>query len=72
MGHAYEKANLIWVSPNHETAESVRDTLAHEFIHFRFPYLSHGLTFEAYKENLLKGEDLGEYKKRNAKTPEGV
>ncbi len=44
-GVAYAKANLIWLNPNMDT-EQARSTLEHEFIHLRFPYLSHGVSLE--------------------------
>lgn len=72
LGVAYHKANMIWVNPNHETIDGARHTLAHEFIHFRFPYLSHGSKFEEYTQRLLKGEQFDEYrprKKENAPLP---
>jgi|GEM_PF-4970833 hypothetical protein len=69
-GTSYHKANMIWISPNHETIEEARHTLAHEFIHFRFPYLSHGVKFEAYIGSLLKGESLGAYRPRKKPSPQ--
>ena len=68
LGVAYHKANMIWINPNHETTDGVRHTLAHEFVHFRFPYLSHGDKFEGFTQQLLKGESLGVYKPRKVKT----
>lgn len=54
-GVAYTKANLIWMNPNMDT-EQARSTLAHEFIHFRFPYLAHGKKFDELIGRLQSGE----------------
>lgn len=66
LGVAYPKANMIWVNPNHETIEEARHTLAHEFIHFRFPYLSHGAKFEEHTKALLAGHQFDKYRPRKA------
>lgn len=65
MGMAFRHKNWIWLSPNQDMNE-VRDTLAHEFIHFRFPYLYHGSKFTDYVKRLLKGEQFKPYKPRKA------
>lgn len=64
LGVAYLKANMIWLTPNFETVDAARHTLAHEFIHFRFPYLSHGAKFDALTKQLLNGESMGVYRPR--------
>ncbi len=61
MGMAFRAKNWIWINPNHGV-EEVRDTLAHEFIHFRFPYLYHGSQFKKQVRRLLDGNDLGTYR----------
>lgn len=63
-GIAFIKANLIWVSPNHEHVEPARNTLAHEFVHFRYPYLYHTKQFYEKVDLLLKGQSLGKYRSR--------
>ena len=63
-GVAYRKANLIWLNPNMDT-EQAKDTLAHEFIHLRFPYLSHGEKFDEQIKRLRNGEQFKPYKKKD-------
>lgn len=64
-GVCYVKANLIWLNPNMDT-EQAKSTLAHEFIHMRFPYLSHGRRFEEMITRLRSGE---QFKPRKKKAP---
>ena len=68
-GVAYTKANLIWLNPNMDT-EQAKSTLAHEFIHFRFPYLSHGRKFEEMIQRLQKGEHFKPLRKRKKPSPQ--
>ncbi len=70
-GVAYAKANLIWLNPNMDT-EQARSTLAHEFIHLRFPYLSHGVSFEKQIRRLQDGNQFKPYKKQKAPSPENA
>lgn len=62
-GVAYRKANLIWLNPNMDT-EQAKSTLAHEFIHFRYPYLAHGRKFEEMIKRLQKGEQFKPLRKK--------
>lgn len=68
-GVAYRKANLIWLNPNMDT-EQAKHTLAHEFIHLRYPYLSHGHQFEAMIKRLQSGEKFKPYRSKKATPPE--
>lgn len=63
FGASYHKANLIWLNPNQDT-EQAKDTLAHEFIHLRFPYLSHGRKFTEMITRLRKGEQFKPLRKK--------
>lgn len=66
-GLAYNKANIIWLNPNLDI-EECRKTLAHEFIHFRFPYLAHTKQFRLYVEKLLAGEQFKPYRPRTTRS----
>ena len=68
-GFAWSDKNVIYISPRID-AEQARKTLTHEFIHLRFPYLSHGKNFEEKMGRLLKGEQFKPRKQRA--TPERV
>ena len=50
--------------------EQAKDTLAHEFIHLRFPYLSHGRKFEECQKRLESGEQFKPLKRKKATPPE--
>lgn len=64
MGTAYKKENLIWLNPNHDSADGIRDTLAHEFCHFRFPSEGHTQYFYQKVKELLAGRQFKPLRKR--------
>jgi len=70
-GVAYKKANLIWLNPNMDT-EQAKDTLAHEFVHLRFPYLSHGRKFTEMIKRLRSGEKFKPHREKKIATPPEV
>jgi len=64
-GVSYLGHNLIFINvrkiPDEKTLE---DTIVHELIHERFPYLSHGKRFNKLVRQALKGRTFPPYKKR--------
>ncbi len=64
-GVSYMKHNLIFVNvrkmPDEKTLEN---TIVHELIHMRFPYLSHGKRFNKLARQSLVGKTFAPYKKR--------
>jgi len=64
-GVSYLENNLIFLNirktPDEKTLEN---TLVHELIHLRFPYLSHGKRFNKLIRKTLKGKTFSPYKKR--------
>ena len=65
-GVSYMPENLIFINvrkiPNEKLLEN---TIVHELIHVRFPYLSHGKRFNKLLRQGLKGKTFPPYKKRN-------
>lgn len=65
-GVSYMEHNLIFVNvrktPDEKTLEN---TIVHELIHLRFPYLSHGKKFNKLVRQGLRGRTFAPYKKRN-------
>jgi predicted SprT family Zn-dependent metalloprotease len=72
MGTAYIKENVIWLNPRHNTADDVRNSLAHEFCHIRFPYLAHGRRFTELLNRLLKGEQFKPHRKQKEAATEAT
>jgi len=64
-GVSYMQHNLIFVNirkmPDEKTLEN---TIVHELIHMRFPYLSHGKRFNKLVRQGLAGKMFAPYKKR--------
>ena len=67
-GVSYLQHNLIFINvrkiPDEKTLEN---TLVHELIHLRFPYLAHGKRFNKLVRQGLKGRTFLPYKKRTPK-----
>jgi predicted SprT family Zn-dependent metalloprotease len=66
-GVSYMQHNLIFINVKkipHEKA--LDDTIAHELVHQRFPYLSHGKRFNKLVRQVLKGKTFPPYKKRKS------
>jgi len=68
-GVSYMEKNTIFINvkkiPDEKTLEN---TIVHELIHQRFPYLSHGKRFNKLVRQGLRGKTFDPYKKR--KSPE--
>lgn len=65
LGVSYLQHNLVFVNikkiPDEKTLEN---TIVHELIHFRFPYLSHGKRFNKLVRQGLAGKIFKPYQKR--------
>lgn len=64
-GVSYLQHNLIFINvrkiPDEKTLEN---TIVHELIHMRFPYLSHGKRFNKLVRQGLRGKTFLPYRKR--------
>jgi len=65
-GVSYLQHNLVFINvrkiPDEKTLEN---TLVHELIHLRFPYLSHGKRFNKLVRQGLRGKTFLPYQKRS-------
>jgi hypothetical protein len=65
-GVAYLQHNLVFLNvrkiPDEKTLEN---TIVHELIHMRFPYLAHGKRFNKLVRQGLRGKLFPPYRKRN-------
>lgn len=65
-GVSYLQHNLVFLNvrkiPDEKTLEN---TIVHELIHMRFPYLAHGKRFNNLVRQGLKGKSFPPYRKRN-------
>jgi Zn-dependent peptidase ImmA (M78 family) len=64
-GVSYLQENLIFINVRKIPDEkSLENTIVHELIHMRFPYLSHGKRFNKLIRQGLRGKSFPPYKKR--------
>lgn len=64
-GVSYMRHNLIFINVKKiPDTKSLDDTIAHELVHLRFPYLGHGRRFNKLVSQLIKGRKFAPYKKR--------
>ncbi len=64
-GVAYIPENLVFINVKKILdVKLLENTLVHELIHFRFPYLSHGRRFKKLIRQGLSGKNFPPYKKR--------
>ncbi|SRR5579885_379170 len=65
LGVSYLQHNLVFINikkiPDDKTLEN---TIVHELIHLRFPYLSHGKRFNRLVRQGLAGKNFKPYRKR--------
>ena len=65
LGVSYLQHNLVFINmrriPDEKTLEN---TMVHELIHMRFPYLSHGKRFNKLVRKGLAGKTFAPYQKR--------
>jgi len=65
-GVSYMLENLIFINVRKISDEKLlENTIVHELIHMRFPYLSHGRRFNKLVRHGLKGKTFPPYRKRN-------
>ncbi len=65
LGLSYNKQSLIFINIRKISNEKdLENTIVHELIHQRFPYLSHGKRFNKLVRRGLKGKEFLPYQKR--------
>ena len=65
LGLSYNKQSLIFINVRKISNEKdLENTIVHELIHQRFPYLSHGKRFNKLVRQGLKGKEFLPYQKR--------
>jgi len=65
LGLSYNKQSLIFINVRKVSDEKdLENTIVHELIHQRFPYLSHGKRFNKLVRQGLKGKKFLPYQKR--------
>jgi hypothetical protein len=66
-GVSYLQHNLIFINVKKIPDEkSLDDTIAHELVHLRFPYLSHGRRFNKLVRQVIRGKTFSPYRKRGS------
>ncbi len=69
-GVSYLQHNLVFINvrkiPDEKTLEN---TIVHELVHMRFPYLAHGRRFNRLVRQGLGGKTFAPYKKRGPSVP---
>ena len=64
-GVSYLQHNLVFINVRKIPDEKIlENTLVHELIHMRFPYLAHGKRFNKLVRQGLRGKTFMPYKKR--------
>lgn len=64
-GVSYLQENLVFINVRKISDEkNLENTIVHELIHMRFPYLSHGKRFNKLVRQGLRGKTFPPYKKR--------
>jgi Zn-dependent peptidase ImmA (M78 family) len=64
-GVSYMLHNLVFINVKKIPDERALDnTIAHELVHLRFPYLAHGRRFNKYVRQVLRGRTFPPYQKR--------
>ena len=67
LGLSYNKQSLIFLNIRKISDEKdLENTIVHELIHQRFPYLSHGKRFNKLVRQGLRGKTFDPYKKRTS------
>jgi len=65
LGLSYNKQNLIFINVRKiSNDKDLENTIVHELIHQRFPYLSHGKRFNKLVRQGLQGKKFLPYQKR--------
>ena len=70
-GVAYMQENLIFLNVRKiDDQKSLDNTIVHELIHMRFPYLSHGRRFNKLVRQGLRGKTFLPYRKKKISSSE--
>ncbi len=65
LGLSYNNQSLIFINVRKISDEkTLENTIVHELIHQRFPYLSHGKRFNKLVRQGLRGKRFSAYQKR--------
>jgi hypothetical protein len=65
LGVSYLQHNLVFMNMRKiHDEKTLENTIVHELIHMRFPYLSHGRRFNKLVKQGLTGKTFRPYKKR--------
>ena len=65
FGVSYLESNMVFINVRKIPDErTLVDTIAHEMVHVRFPYLSHGRRFDRLVSELVAGRRFAPYKRR--------
>jgi len=65
-GVSYLQHNLVFINVRKIPDEKIlENTIVHELIHMRFPYLAHGKRFNKLVRQGLRGKPFMPYRKRN-------
>lgn len=65
-GVSYLQHNTVFINVKKIPDEkALDDTIAHELVHLRFKYLSHGKRFNKLVRQVIRGKTFGPYKKRS-------
>ena len=65
LGLSYNKQSLIFINVRKISDErDLENTIVHELIHQRFPYLGHGKIFNKLVRQGLRGKNFPPYQKR--------
>lgn len=66
-GVAYLQHNMIFINVRRiSDQKTLKNTIVHELVHLRFPYLAHGKRFNRLVRRGLRGERFSAYKKRKS------
>lgn len=65
FGVSYLDSNMVFINVRKIPDErTLVDTIAHEMVHVRFPYMSHGRRFDRLVADVVAGKRFAPYKRR--------
>lgn len=71
FGVSYLGSNIVFINVKRiQRKKNLVNTIAHELVHIRFPYLSHGDKFNTIIKKVLKGKQFKPYQTLFAKKQE--
>ena len=69
-GVAYLRHNMVFINVRKiHDEKTLENTIVHELIHMRFPYLAHGKRFNRLVRQGLRGKTFRPYRKRSQTNP---